>query len=114
MSDRTKIKQCRTCPWKVSCSPEEDIPNYSLELAKALRSTISDGSITGLAEQERRIMACHYSEQGNDITCAGWLHNQLGHGNNLGVRMDVIRGRLPAPEVDGKQHDNYEDTLPLN
>lgn len=112
MSGQTKVRQCRTCPWKVGCDPEEDIPGYSLELAKKLRSTISDGGIGSLISTERRIMACHYSEEGNEVTCAGWLNNQLGIGNNIGVRMDVIMGRLPVPEVDGEQHEEYEETLP--
>lgn len=109
---RNELKQCETCPWKVDCNPEEDIPGYSLEQAKKLTTTISDGGTATLTQKEQRIMACHYSVQGRDIPCVGWLHNQLGIGNNLGVRMSVMAGTLPVPVVEGEQHLVYEDTLP--
>lgn len=57
-------------------------------------------------------MACHYSKLGEEFPCAGWLYNQLGVGNNLAVRLAVMSGRLPAPTVDGEQHERFEDTLP--
>ena len=57
-------------------------------------------------------MACHYSKIGEEFPCAGWLHHQLGVGNNIAVRLAVATGRLPVPEVDGDQHDRFEDTLP--
>jgi hypothetical protein len=59
-----------------------------------------------------RMMACHYSKQAAEFPCAGWLANQLGPGNNIGVRLLVASGKLPVPEIDGDQHARYEDTLP--
>lgn len=38
------VTQCDSCPWRVSCDPERDIPNgYSVELHENLRDTITSG-----------------------------------------------------------------------
>ena len=104
------IKQCKSCPWRVGCDPEADIPNgYSRELHERLRSTIAEpGSLTGTLAA----MACHYSPVGAEFPCAGWLHHQLGVGNNIALRIAVMTGRVPAPEVDGEQYGSFEETLP--
>ena len=105
------VTQCKSCPWRVDCVPDEDIPNgYSRELHRGLACTIRSGvdSMIGAL----RVMACHYSRPGDEFACAGWLANQLGPGNNIGVRLAVMRGRLPVPNVDGPQHETFEDTLP--
>lgn len=102
-------KQCKTCPWRVGSDPEKDIPNYSRELHQRLTASIRSGVASlgpGLG------MACHYSPTGNEIHCAGWLHNQAGSGNNLGVRVGILYGKLPVPIVDGEQHECFEDTIP--
>jgi hypothetical protein len=109
MPEPTTIKQCKSCPWRVGCEPMRDIPNYDPELARGLKRTIQSG-LSSISDCIR-IMACHYSKPGEELACAGWLHNQLGPGNNLGVRLRVMVGQLPVPEVDGEQHENYEDTL---
>lgn len=44
--------------------------------------------------------------------CAGWMHNQLGEGNNIGLRMWAINGLKSKVEVVGQQHRCFEDTLP--
>ncbi|MBV9186628.1 MAG: hypothetical protein JO093_13485 [Acidobacteria bacterium] len=46
------------------------------------------------------------------LACAGWLNNQLGAGNNIGLRIAAMRGRFPQPLVHGPQHERFEDTLP--
>jgi hypothetical protein len=106
------ITQCRSCPWRVDCDPLTDIPNgYSVELHESLRETIAEPGavcLTGL----KRIMACHYSKVGEEIPCAGWMHHQLGDGNNIWLRIEVMRKRMPMPEVIGEQHKRFEDTLP--
>jgi hypothetical protein len=82
-------KQCKKCPWKVKVNPN-DIPNgYSLEKHRALASTIADSSdpLGQLSSDEIRVMACH--ETDSDY-CVGWLHNQLGVGNNIGLRLDIL------------------------
>lgn len=106
------VKQCKSCPWRVGCVPDKDIPNgYSVTLHKALAKTIQSG-LGSLFADERHVMACHYSKPGEEFYCAGWLANQLGPGNNLGVRLAVLQGKMPAPEIDGPQHERFEDTLP--
>lgn len=113
MSDRKPIKQCKSCPWRVDCVPDRDIPNYSPKLAAGLTATINSGiaSLQTLFSGQMRIMACHYSKPGEEFPCAGWLYNQLGTGNNIAVRLRVAQGNLPPPEVDGPQHEVYEETL---
>jgi hypothetical protein len=59
-----------------------------------------------------RAMACHHSKPGAEFACAGWVHNQLGPGNNIAVRLAVMTGSLPVPVVDGDQHETFDDTLP--
>ena len=106
------VHQCATCPWKVETVPDKDIPNgYRVEMHKALRSTIQSG-IDSLRGSCQRVMACHYSKPGEEFACAGWLYNQLGVGNNIAVRLAVAIGRMPVPEIDGDQHESFEDTLP--
>lgn len=105
------IKQCRSCPWRVDCDPDTDIPNgYSRDMHKALACTIATpGTFRSSAGNH---MACHYSKGGEEFHCAGWLYNQLGTGNNIGLRMQVMAGLVPYPEVEGGQHERFEDTLP--
>ena len=57
-------------------------------------------------------MACHYSKTGAETPCAGWMDNQLGPGNNIGLRLVVARGHLPPPIVEGPQHPTLEATIP--
>ena len=110
--ERPTVRQCLTCPWKVETVPDRDIPNgYSVELHEALSGTIQSG-LTSLFRSCKTAMACHYAKHGEEFPCAGWLHNQLGIGNNIAVRLAVMHGQLPMPEVDGEQHERFEDTLP--
>jgi hypothetical protein len=103
------VHQCKSCPWRVDCGPDRDIPGYNRELHKKLTNTIASG--LDFCSDRLHCMSCHYSNSGADFPCAGWLHNQLGVGNNLGVRMAVLRGSLPVPEVEGDHHGRFEDTL---
>lgn len=105
------VKQCRSCPWRVDCVPDEDIPRYDRELHDGLRETIASGLQSLSTCDARHVMACHYSKPGAEFACAGWLHNQLGVGNNIGVRLAVMGGHLPVPEIDGEQHETFDDTL---
>lgn len=110
MPQVSTVTQCKSCPWRVDCDPLADIPNgYSVELHERLRGTIADPA---MYQQQERMMACHYSKPGEEFACAGWLHNQLGSGNNIAVRLAVLAGRLPAPTIDGEQHPDFDSTLP--
>ncbi len=115
MTEPETITQCKSCPWRVGCVPDRDIPGgYCVNLHRNLARTIETGveSLLRGGGEPRRMMACHYSKPGAEFACAGWLHNQIGVGNNIGVRMMVITQRLPFPQVDGEQHERFEDTLP--
>lgn len=108
--DNIRITQCKTCPWRTDCDPLKDIPNgYSMDLHRGLACTIAE---PGALFEPRIAMACHYSPVGEERPCAGWLHHQIGPGNNIAARMAVMRGLLPVPVVDGDQHPTFEDTLP--
>lgn len=106
-----KIKQCPTCPWKVS-SKCSNIPNYSRQLHENLQQTIaeSDGNLSEIGEP-LKIMACHYSDDGNNIYCAGWLHNQLGVGNNIPLRMSMRTTGISEIVIDGEQIQTFEETF---
>lgn len=54
------ITQCKSCPWRVDCVPDRDIPNgYSESLHRRLSCTIASGST--LTAGGLKAMACHYS-----------------------------------------------------
>lgn len=100
----TRTRQCKACPWKTSTNPHTDIPGgYNPAQHEALIACQSRG-IGG----QQHIMACHESPIGNEQACVGWLANQLGPGNNLGLRL-LVRGKLKAPlALDGEQHPTVE------
>jgi hypothetical protein len=106
-----RTKQCKKCPWKVSVNPN-DIPNgYDIDKHKALKSTIADrdNPLSSITEQVRN-MACHES---HDSHCVGWLHNQLGEGNNIGLRINMRNcENIHKLEILGEQHEYFEDTFP--
>jgi hypothetical protein len=59
-------------------------------------------------------MACHESEVGEEFSCIGWVHNQLGRGNNIALRLLALDGRFKDIKVVGEQHETFEDTLSNN
>lgn len=84
-------KQCRTCPWRVG-AVTDDIPGYDLEKHRALADTVA--------------------VEGDDRVCVGWLHNQLGSGNNIALRLAATRDPLLAKYVlDGEQREAFSDTF---
>jgi len=105
-------KQCETCPWRVEADPHE-IPNgYSEALHEGLDKTIAKDTSLGSA---LNIMACHYSETGKETPCVGWLENQLGVGNNIGLRLWAMKNLRGQHLITiGEQHQCFEDTLPKN
>lgn len=110
--ERKIISQCATCPWRKDADPDREIPNgYSRDLHAGLACTISKAPTIPTGGR-LRAMACHYAEPGKEYACAGWIHNQMGEGNNIAVRLAVMTGQLPVPKVHGDQHARFEDTLP--
>lgn len=105
-----RTKQCAKCPWKKSTNPH-DIPNgYCERKHKDLDKTIAkDLGFTNTLS----VMACHESEIGKEDICIGYLVNQLGEGNNIGLRLKMLNcTNMKDVEIFGKQHLRFKDTLP--
>lgn len=101
-----RTSQCVKCPWRVGVDPH-DIPNgYSEAKHAALSCTIAaPGSLNA-----DRAMACHES---HDAHCIGWLHHQIGPGNNIGLRIRMMTcSNAHKIRLRGEQHQTFEDTLP--
>lgn len=106
-------RQCAKCPWKVSTNPHDIPGGYEVAKHGALSRTIAEpGNVSGVG-RPLRMMACHETTGGCELPCVGWLVQQLGVGNNIGLRMAVITGRVDANvRAVGPQHERLEDTLP--
>lgn len=103
-----RTTQCEKCPWRVEVDPH-DIPNgYSEEKHCALGNTIArpDDNFLGTL----RAMACHETDNAH---CVGWLVNQLGPGNNIGLRIRMMScENANSITLRGEQHETFEETLP--
>lgn len=102
-----RTAQCSKCPWWVETDPY-DIPNgYDVEKHRALKGTIAK---PGSLQDTGRAMACHETDEAH---CIGWLVNQLGPGNNIGLRMRMFTcENAKKIRLRGEQHETFEDTLP--
>lgn len=109
-----RTKQCAKCPWKKSTNPYDIPDGYELEKHKNLSCTISkEGDLSSLGKNTMHVMACHHSKEGNEEHCIGWVHNQLGPGNNIMLRLQMRNcDNIQDLKVYGPQHDKFEDTLP--
>jgi hypothetical protein len=105
-----RVNQCAKCPWRVDTDPN-DIPNgYSEDLHRDLACTIAE---PGSLRSTGRAFACHEHDADEQVHCVGWLVNQLGVGNNLPLRMQMLNcENRGAIRVHGEQHQRFEDTLP--
>ncbi len=104
-------RQCAKCPWKVGVNPHDIPGEYNEEKHAALKRTIAgeDWRFGG----PLHMMACHEFAVGHEKPCVGWLHNQLGVGNNIALRLYAMTGKIDADfEIVGEQHERFEDTLP--
>jgi hypothetical protein len=103
-----RTMQCKKCPWLVGVDPH-DIPNgYSEAKHRGLRSTIANYPFESIRQSS--VMACHET---GDAHCVGWLMNQLGPGNNIGLRLRMMHcENAGAIKLRGPQHETFEDTLP--
>lgn len=101
----------REVPWRKDVDPHE-IPNgYCETKHKGLASTIAKpGDIRGAFAASLPVMACHET---HDAHCIGWLVHQLGAGNNIGLRLQMLdcenAGKIKTV---GEQHERFDDTLP--
>jgi hypothetical protein len=104
-------RQCEKCPWKKSTDPRDIPGGYNEKLHEGLKNTIATPGQLGAGSL--RIMACHETRRGRELACVGWLVHQLGEGNNIGLRLAVVTGRIDGDvETVGPQHARFEDTLP--
>jgi hypothetical protein len=110
----SRTKQCKKCPWKVSTNPF-DIPDGYCEVKHAnLKNTIAEEGSLNLGSVINA-MACHHSTADNMQHCVGWLNNQLGVGNNIGLRIQMMKcENVRDLKTYGDQHRYFEDTLPEN
>lgn len=104
-----RTKQCAKCPWRKDVNPH-DIPNgYSEEKHCALESTIASDPVASILSPTH-VMACHET---HDAHCIGWLVNQLGPGNNIGLRIWMTScANANKIQLVGEQHETFEETLP--
>lgn len=81
------VNQCAKCPWRVDVDPF-DIPNgYNVDLHRGLAETIAE---PGSLRATGRVMSCHEHDAAEEAHCVGWLVNQLGEGNNLALRIQML------------------------
>lgn len=115
MSEQTEKpairRPCRSCPWRVD-QHAHAIPNFSLELAERLEATCPSGGygVDMMAPQ----FACHQSNEGEEIVCAGWL--AVAGGRHPAVRLAVATGRLSpdalSPGDDWPElHESFNDLI---
>ena len=107
-----RTKQCAKCPWKVSTDPRT-IPNgYCERKHRALAKTIArPGDLSAVfSGAPQTAFACHETD---DAHCVGWLKHQLGRGNNIALRLQMMTcENAREMETFGEQHETFEDTLP--
>jgi hypothetical protein len=107
MSDRKCIRQCVTCPWLASNSIF-DIPGYDPDLHVRIMRTIATPGTVSIGRPVNK-MLCHYSPEGENLLCAGWLANQLGAGHNIALRLQKAAGKLPKFELIGEQRSMLQE-----
>ena len=105
-----RVKQCEKCPWKVSTEPHEIPDGYSEDRHRALACTIAE---PGSMRSSMHAMSCHEHPPSDEAHCIGWLMHQVGPGNNIGLRIRMMScDNAKHIQLDGEQHENFEDTLP--
>ena len=105
------MKQCKTCPWRVGADVHA-IPHYQESLHRKLTSTIARPGDVSTLGGGQHLMACHYSTEGDDKVCVGWLAHQIGPGNNLALRLRVATTpSLRDFVVDGPQRETFAETF---
>ena len=99
-----RTKQCEKCPWRVDVDPN-DIPNgYRRDIHESLERTIAEPGAFSVGGT-LRIMACHESPVGEEMHCVGWLVNQIGEGNNIPLRIEMMKCENAKDiQLVGEQH----------
>lgn len=107
-----RVRQCAKCPWKVSTNPHDIPDGYCETQHRGLSKTIADpGAMPGAGPLVA--MSCHEHPVGDEAHCVGWLAHQIGPGNNIALRIRMLDcENLGSIQLDGRQHERFEDTLP--
>lgn len=75
---------CPSCPWRKSApAGGSAIPNFNLDLMRGLSNTV------GPDDAFRPVIACHYSEPGEEFSCVGYV--AVEGWSNLNVRLMMMR-----------------------
>jgi len=83
---------CPTCPWRRSSTVGGfDIPGFSIDMMRALLECVGDG------DAFRLVMACHYSPEGHEVACNGYIAREGIH--NLNVRVMASKGEVNYPAI---------------
>lgn len=107
-----RVAQCAKCPWKLKTDPHQIPDGYCTIKHGNLSSTIAQEGVLNL-DGPLHIMACHSSKENAPEACVGWLDNQLGPGNNIGLRLRAMSWKnIDQIRTFGDQHQAFEDTLP--
>ena len=109
--ESVRTKQCAKCPWRVDVDPNDIPDGYCPTKHRRLESTIARQGDLNLYGPVK-MMGCHESELGAETPCVGWMANQLGAGNNIGLRLWAMKNLKARLELCGEQHECFEDTLP--
>ena len=110
-----RTRQCKLCPWRTDADPRHIPHGYSEAMHRALAATIAaPGDLaSALGPDPRPAMSCHEHPPGDEAHCVGWLVNQLGVGNHLGLRIAMLEcENAHELETVGEQHERFENTLP--
>lgn len=107
-----RVKQCEGCPWKKSVDINT-IPNgYDYEAHDKLLALTKPNDISNLDKQQA-VMACHHSNDNDNMFCIGYLYNQLGIGNNITLRIKMMScENVKYIKVEGEQHEQFSDLVP--
>lgn len=106
--------QCQKCPWRTDVNAH-DIPNgYDLDRHRALSRTIASVSDPlSTLTTPTNVMACHETDPGQETHCVGWLVNQIGPGNNIGLRIQMLSCQnVEKIRTVGTQRESFENTIP--
>ena len=106
-----RTAQCKACPWIKGSDPYAIPRGYDVENHKALAGTIADpDNVLSTLGKPLRIFGCHDE---HEAPCVGWLHNQLGDGNNIALRLALRNcSNVHKLRLRGEQHPTFNDTLP--
>lgn len=105
-----RTAQCEKCPWRVEIDPHGIPDGYCEAKHRALSDTIAEPGALPEPDAPLRAMACHETE---DAHCVGWVHNQLGPGNNILLRLRMHScSNLDKLRLRGEQHPTFGATLP--